>query len=256
MTEDPHRTGQVESIRTVFQIMEQLSELDGAGVTELSENVDVAKSTVHDHLSTLRGQGYVVKEGEEYNLSLRFLHFGKYVSHRKKLYETVEEDVKEVAEETGQRTQFVAREGEMGIPLVYASGKKGMPYIGFDIGEPLSLHATAAGKVILAHLPEEKVNEILETELEQITENTITDSETLQSELEAVREQGYAFNHEESFSGLQAVGVPIFDEDNAVVGGLSVAGPTNKMSGEYLEEELPHQLKGYADEIELKIKHL
>lgn len=247
---------QVKSVRLTFLITEHLVESDGAGVTELANNVDAAKSTVHDHLSTLREMGYVIKEGDQYNLSLRFLRFGRYVRYRKKLYESIEEDVKEVAEETGQRAQFVAREEELGIPLLYAGGKKGMPYIGFNIGEPLSLHATASGKAIFAHLPAKKREEMFETEFEQITENTITDPEALRDELEYVREQGYSFNREESFNGLRAVGVPIQDETETVVGSLSVAGPANKLSGEFFEEELPNLLQGHANEIELKINHL
>lgn len=256
MSEKIIKDGQIESVRTAFRITEQLAELDGAGVTEITGNVDVTKSTVHDHLSTLREMGYVIKEGDEYNLSLRYLRFGRYVRYRKKLYETVEEDVQEVAAETEQRTQFIAREGNLGIPLVYASGKKGMPYIGFNIGEPLSLHTTAAGKSIFANLPEEVRAELFETPFERITENTITDSDTLREELETVRQQGYSVNREESFSGLRAVGVPIRDEDGTVVGALSVAGAAHRLHGEFFEDELPQLLKGYANEIELKIRHL
>jgi DNA-binding IclR family transcriptional regulator len=256
MSEKTAGDGRIQSVQTAFRIAEQLVELDGAGVTELTENVDVTKSTVYDHLSTLQEMGYAIKERDEYNLSLRFLRFGRYVRYRKKLYETVEEDVKEVADETEQRTQFIAREGSLGIPLVYASGKKGMPYIGFNIGEPLSLHATAAGKAIFANLPEEDIEEIFETPFETITENTITEPHALRGELETVRQQGYSVNREESFSGLRAVGVPIRDEDGTVVGALSVAGPANRLRGAFFEDELPQLLKGYANEVELKIKHL
>lgn len=256
MNENITNDGQIESVQTAFRIAELLVELDGAGVTELTNNVDVAKSTVHDHLSTLRQMGYVIKEGDQYNLSLRFLRFGRYVRYRKKLYETVEEDVREVADETGQRTQFIAREGNLGIPLVYASGKKGMPYIGFNIGEPLSLHATASGKAIFANLPEESIDELFEMPFESITENTITNPQELRAELETVRQRGYAVNREESFSGLRAVGVPVRDENGTVVGSLSVAGPAHRLHGEFFEDELPRLLKGYANEIELKIEHL
>lgn len=256
MTENSKKVEKIESVSTTFSIIEQLAEHDGMGVTELASNVAVAKSTIHDHLSTLRERGYIIKDNGQYKLSLRFLHFGQYVRNRRKLYRTVEEDIKEIANETGQRTQFVAREGDMGIPLLYATGKKSMEYIGFDIGEPMSLHSTAAGKAIFAHFPTEVTNQMFQTEFEQITDNTITNPDTLREELELVRERGHAFNRQESFTGLKAVGVPIFDESERVVGSVSVSGPANKLQGEFFTKELPNELKGFANEIELKIKHL
>lgn len=246
----------IESVRTVFRILEQLADRDGAGVTELAAEVGVAKSTIHDHLSTLREMGYVIRKDEQYYLSLRFLNFGRYVRNRTNLYESIEEDIQRIADETKLRTQFIAREETLGIPLVYASGKEGMPYIGFDIGEPLSLHATASGKAILAHLPEDDTKDILDPELEQFTEQTITDTDEIREELEMVREQGYAFNRGESFSGLLAVGVPVRDKNERVVGSISVAGPRNQLQGEFFRDELPQMLKGYVNEIELKLRHL
>jgi DNA-binding IclR family transcriptional regulator len=246
----------IESVSRVFHIAELLASQDGMGVTELANEVGVAKSTIHDHLSTLREMGYVIKDGNTYNLSLRFLRFGEYVRSRDKLYRSVHEDVQEIANETGQRTQFVAREEDMGIPLLYATGKKSMQYIGFDLGQPMSLHATAAGKAIFAHLPPETIDEIFETEFEQITENTITDPNELREELNTVREQGHAFNNEESFSSLKAVGVPVFDEDDRIIGSVSVSGAANKMYGDFFTSELPVEIKGFTNEIELKNKHL
>jgi len=246
----------VKSVRVLFRIVEQLVILDGAGVTELADEVGVAKSTVHDHLSTLRELGYVISEGNEYNLSLRFLRLGRYVQRRKRLYGVVEEEVREIAETTEQRTQFIAREGRFGIPLLYVSGKEGMPYIGFTIGEPLSLHATASGKAIFAHLPEETRDKLFQTEFKQFTENTITETEKLREELRTVRQRGHAFNREESFSGLSAVGMPIWDRNSEVVGSISVSGPTHKFSDDWFEGELPGLLRGSVNEIELKLRHL
>jgi len=246
----------VKSVHILFRIIEQLMTLDGAGVTELADEVGIAKSTVHDHLSTLRELGYVINEGSEYALSLRFLRLGRYVRRRKNLYEVVEEEVREIAETTEQRTQFIAREGRFGIPLLYVSGKKGMPYIGFTIGEPLSLHATASGKAIFAHLPEEMRENLFQTEFKQFTEHTITDTEKLRKELETIRQRGYAFNREESFSGLSAVAMPIRDEKDEVLGSISISGPTHKFSDDWLEDELPDLLRGSVNEIELKLQHL
>jgi len=54
-------------------------ELDGAGVTELANQLDVAKSTIHGHLTSMRAHGFVVKRGTEYRLGLGFFDYGQYV---------------------------------------------------------------------------------------------------------------------------------------------------------------------------------
>lgn len=246
----PIKTGE-----TMFRIIEYLMEEDGAGVTEIAGQVGKAKSTVHDHLTTLRATGYVIKEDGEYNLSLRFLKLGEYVRTRKQLYTLVEEEVQDVAEETGLRARFTAREGNRGLALVTARGKKKHPHIGFTVGERLPLHATASGKVILAHLPESYVDDVLSGDLERRTENTITDPETLRAECETIRQRGYAFNREESFEGLNALSVPVFDADDTVVGGLCVSGSSNQLQGEWFKEELPQFLQGIANELKLTLMY-
>lgn len=245
----------LKTTRAAIRVIELLCERDGVGVTELANELGLAKSTAHDHLTTLREMGYAVKEGDEYYLSLRFFRLGRYTQTRKRAYELAEQEVKDIAQRTGERAQFIAREGLMGIPLVYASSEKEMPYIGYTIGEPVDLHATATGKVILAHFEEEQIVTVLDQELPKITENTITDVDELREELEQVREQGYAFNREESFEGLQAVAVPIFDSGGEILGGLSVSGPRTRLRGERLEEDIPDLLRGVADEFELKLTY-
>jgi DNA-binding IclR family transcriptional regulator len=118
------------------------------------------------------------------------------------------------------------------------------------------LHSVAAGKSILAHMSEEDVWQIIEDRgLPKITENTITDSETLFEELEMIREQGYSVNDQENLDGLKAIGAPILGADGQVIGALSVSGPTHRMKGEYFESELPDLLLGVVNELELNIAY-
>lgn len=94
-----------------------------------------------------------------------------------------------------------------------------------EIGKRVPLHNIAAGKAILAHLSEERVEEIIgQHGLEEWTERTITDREALFSELETIREQEYARNDGETFEGFRAVASPILHEGE-LLGSIVVSGP-------------------------------
>jgi DNA-binding IclR family transcriptional regulator len=243
----------LKSVERLFAIIGTLEELDGARVTEIAAQLDMPKSTVHGHLSTMYRHGYVTKEGGEYHLSLCFLRLGEYVRRRNYAYVLAEEKVAQLAERTGERAQFIVEEHGQGIYVHRKTGEHGV-MTNSNIGVSVPLHATAAGKAILGALPEPYMETILEEiELERFTENTITDPDALRAELQTVRERNYVFNNEESTKGLSAVGVPVLEQSGAVLGAISISGPTHRMNGEWFTEELPSTLLGTANELELDI---
>jgi DNA-binding IclR family transcriptional regulator len=123
------------------------------------------------------------------------------------------------------------------------------------IGMRLDLHTTAAGKAILAHLPDEERNELFERrELSRATEHTLTERDQLREELERVRESEVAFNREERIDGQNAVGVPLIPDD-FLIGAFSVSGPSHRMKGSRLEETIPDLLLGYVNELELNMTY-
>lgn len=238
-----------------FRIVNELYENDGASLSKLHESLDVPKSTIHRHLGTLQKHGYVHFEDDEYHLGFRFLELGEYTRNRKEAYQLAEEPVKTLAEETGERAQFVVEEHGRGIYLYIGTGEHAVR-TGLSVGHRVHLHSTAAGKVILSYLPDERVNEILEEhEFPELTEETITDPDELRSQLDEIRERGYAFNREENIKGLRAVSGPVTDENDDLIGVLSVSGPSHRMKGEWFQSELPDLVLGTANELELRVAY-
>lgn len=249
------RYGRVTTVETNLEIIEALRDINGAGVTELATHLGRNKSTVYRHLNTLHEQGYVIREGNKYLLGQKFLGLGSYVQRQKKVYRFAGEKVRELSEATNERAQFIVEDHGMGVYLFKENGKNAVN-IDSDVGSRINLHVAAAGKAILAHLPEEKLEWILDTHgLQARTDSTITTREQLYSELEAIREQGYAFNIEEYTAGLHSVGAAVLGDDGTVYGALSVAAPANRMRDGRLEKELPELLMGATNEIELKHKY-
>jgi DNA-binding IclR family transcriptional regulator len=243
----------VKSDQRLLEILLGLKELDGAGVTELAEHLDLAKSTVHNHLSTLYDAKFVTKEGTEYHLGLRFLDLGEAARLHRTESDRIKRKVDSLADQTEERAQFIVEEHGFGVYLYRSRGEKAVS-TDSRIGRHIPIHATAAGKAILANLPEERTQAILDdVELSPLTEHTITDYDELMEELETIRERGYATNIEESTTGLRAVGAPILRPDGSVVGAISISGPTHRLKGEIFEQEFPDLVMGATNEIELNI---
>jgi DNA-binding IclR family transcriptional regulator len=245
----------VSTVDTTFDILEILLARNGASLTELARELGLAKSTVHRHLQTLHHRKYVVRENNSYYVSFRFLEFGKHTQNRKKGYQMAKEKVEELAIETDERAQFIIEEHGQ---AVYVHRETGSHAVQTDpgIGKRIPLYATSAGKAILTHLPDERVEEIFDQNgLLAMTEHTKTDREKLFEEFERIRERGYSVNKQENVEGLHAIGTPVRDGTGDILGALSVSGPTHRMNGEWFEEELPNLLLGTANELELNIAH-
>ncbi|WP_101295840.1 IclR family transcriptional regulator [Halegenticoccus soli] len=244
----------VSTVDTNFDIIHALRERKSAQIKELAEALDLAPSTVHRHLLTLRQRGYVTKRGESYQLGMRFLTLGGHVQTRHPAFELARQKVDQVADETGERVQFIVEEHGHRIYLYTQIGENAVQ-TDASIGKRGHLHTSAAGKAILANFPEERVELILDEHgLPAYTPNTITDRDELFAELAEIRERGYAYNVEESTPGLSAVGSAVCASDGTVVGALSISGPVHRFKGETFEEELPSLVLGSTNEMELKLE--
>lgn len=91
--------------------------------------------------------------------------------------------------------------------------------------------------------------------MESTTENTITDPNELFTELEEIRQRGYAFDREERLDGLRCVAVPVKLTDEHVLGAISISGPKRRMRGDRFEKEIPELVLDAANVIEINMKH-
>lgn len=240
----PNGARKVSTTENTLRIIETLQDVDGARIGELTERVDLSGGTIYQHLVTLREHGYVTKEGDEYHLGLRFANLGEYARKRKPEYIEARELSQELADRTNLDASFVVEENGRGVYLRAEGSEMNRFQHHPRVGQRLYLHSIAAGKAILAELPESRVDACCEQwGLPALTETTITDREELDAELERVRARGYAFNRGENTTGVRAVGVPVVKSNGTLVGAASVEGPKYRLQGDWFEEELPTQVK-------------
>ncbi|ELY50421.1 IclR family transcriptional regulator [Natronolimnohabitans innermongolicus] len=254
MAENQDR-GRVKTTETAFRIVELLMERDGMRLSELARELGVAKSTAHRHLSTLLDLEYVTENNGVYRTGLRFLEIGEQTRTRTDAYRLAEEKVADLAAETEERSQFIVEEHGQGVYLFRETGDRAV-HTDSEIGKRIPIHATAAGKAILANLSDERIEEIIDQRgLPALTEHTTTDEEALWTELAEIRDRGYSTNDQENTSGLRAIGVPVRYEDGEPLGALSVSGPTHRFQKTLFNETLPNLLLGTANELELNIQY-
>lgn len=229
-----------------FEVVEALATVDRAGVTELAEELGRSKGSVHDHLATLEQLGYVAKDDGEYRLGLRFLELGTGVRRREKLYRVGRDEVERLAASSGETASLVVEEAGEAV-FLYRAGDDADATL--RDGSRVPLYACAAGKAILANRPPAAVRMALRGDVTGATERTLVDEDELRRELQTVRDQGLAFDRGELDAERRSVAAPIVDDDGRAAGAVAVSGPTDRMSGKRLEEDVPGLVLSSANAI-------
>ncbi len=244
----------IQSVEITLEIIDYLHESDSARVTEIADELDRTKGTMHCHLATLLESEHVVKNGEEYQLSLRYLQLSEGVKNRLGIYDVVVDEVDELASECNELVQFATEEHGRAVYL-YKKGGKQAVQTASAIGNREHLHCISLGKAILAHYPRERVEEIVDRHgLPGHTEQTITTRNELYDQLETIRERGYAYDDEEKIKGLRCVAAPVLGNDDEVLGAISISGPSRRMTGDRYHETLPDKVTRSANVIEINSK--
>jgi DNA-binding IclR family transcriptional regulator len=252
----PGSPRRIKAVQTSFRIVERLIECEEAGVTELANQLNLSKGTVHTHLSSLEDEGYVVKQKGRYRLSLRYLRIGDRIRDSFDIYKHGRKTANRLAEECGELVYLAVRQGTLVCFLYAVRGSDTAIQTATQLGRTRYLHTTAAGKSIMAHMSEATVEEILGAHgLPQKTDFTITDRRALFEELEEIRSQGYAVNAQEQHLGATTVASSVLQPGGGAIGTISISGPVAKFDVEYTGE-MAGRVKEAANKIEIIINYL
>lgn len=248
-------TSKVSTTETSLDVVDVLRERGSATVEELEAELGLTNSTVHRHLTTLQDRGYVLRNGGSYRLGFKMLTIGGQLRRDVTAYPMIKEKVDHLAEQTDERAQFIVREGNERIYLYTETGDNPVQ-TGAYTGRRGPIHSSAAGKAIVANLPESERDRLLDSlDLRKTGPNTITDPDELREDLRTIRERGYSVNLEESTSGVHAVGAAVRGRDDEIIGALSVSGPATRLKDDRLEREIPDAVLAATNELELHIEH-
>lgn len=223
------------------------------GVTELSKELGINKSTVSKILSTLENHRYLAKNANrKYRLGLRLFELGTLVTAQMDLQKEALPHMEELNKEVEETIHLVVMDD---FEVVYIN-KVESPQslrIGSRVGGRLPAHCTGVGKVLLAALSPRELEFFLEKKpLTRFTPQTITDRGRLKRALAEIRARGYALDQEEFSQGLMCVAAPIRNYTQKEIGAISVSGPTHRMRQKNLEF-LIGQVKTAGQEISRRL---
>ncbi len=228
------RTPTVQSVRRALAILKSFQEREHEkAVTEVARAFGLPKSTVHRLMITLEEEGFLEQNPvtRKYHLGPMVFELSKAFVGRNLLSDVARPYMQQLARDTGHTVHLSVLSGG---ELLVISSQEGsyLVRVGSQVGDRWMPHSTAAGKVLLAALPETQVDEYIRaTGLPPVTLNTITSAEQLKQQLQAVKKAGIAFNREESTLGLEAIAAPIRRVD-ATIAAISLAYPSRLMTRE------------------------
>ena len=220
------RSPSVQSVDRAVSVMEFLSRRGWSGVTEVARELDIHKSTAYRLLTTLRERGLVEQDAatEKYRLGFGLVLLARAVRADLDILGCARPVCERLSERTKETVTIAVLEDDDAVVIHQCISRASA--LGVDwTGRHTPLHATAAGKIFLAYMPEDQLLRILEGPLERFTENTIADPASLKDHTSKIRDEGYGFTVEELEPGLNAVGAPIRCAEGADVGAVSVSGP-------------------------------
>lgn len=212
------------------------------GVRELSRLTNLSSSTVGRLVISMKAQGILQQnpETKQYSLGIRLLTWsGVYLAAMdiRSVSMPVMTDLQQLTRET---ISLYILDGTDRVCVERLESPQNVRIVA-RLGLRLPLHAGSAGKAILAFLPEEKREFIIDSvPLQPFTRHTILDPQVLRQELEETRQRGYAFSHGEWTEDASGVAAPVYGADRIVQGALTISGPTQRFT--------PAVIKKYGQE--------
>jgi DNA-binding IclR family transcriptional regulator len=209
-------------IRTM-QALEVLA-FQPSSAPQVAEVLRVDNRTARRLLNRLAAEGWIVRRDgrvKTYALSLRLVALASHFLERTPLTRAATA----VVDRLHDRTGGVAHVTVPSYRAVLCLAQRGLDCASRPHAKELiPAHATAGGKVLLAHRTPWR-DSILELPLEPVTERTIVDPDAVRAECEVTFERGYAFDDGEYREGLQCIAAPVPDESGDVMAAVALAGP-------------------------------
>ena len=211
------------------------------GVNDISRMTGLSKSYVSRALKSFRTHGFVEQDAQtrRYKIGIDGFALATNYAHQNPLIKAAWPQMRELSAETEHTIYTSIRNGDHCRHIMAVEGPKFIESQ-WRIGIRLPLHATASGKLLLAHAPADEQDSLIRTlPLPRLTPNTVVDRDTLRDEIAKILKQGYAFANSESVEGLRAVAVPIAGHGESVIGSIGIVAPRNQILEQELEILLP-----------------
>jgi IclR family acetate operon transcriptional repressor len=223
----------VQSLDRAFLLLELVAAGNGLSLTEVAEAASLPPSTCYRILATLQRHGMVEFETgpQLWHVGVECFRIGSAFLRRRKIAERGRDNMQALVDRCGE-TANLAISDEDSVVFVSQVETHEPIRAFFRPGTRSPIHASGIGKAILAQWRPERVARLVAQGLARFTPNTLTDGAALAAELEQTRARGWALDDEERNPGMRCVAAAIFNEFGEPVAGISISGPTVRLTPE------------------------
>jgi DNA-binding IclR family transcriptional regulator len=201
------------------------------GVAEVAKLLGRSKSTVSGWMSAMHEVGLLDRAdgGGPYRLGIRLAAFGNLATRSTSAQRVATPLLEQLTRRTRETSSLNVLIGSEVVNTVVVESPQPIHSAG-GLGIPMPIHATAAGKVLVAWRAPEEVRHLLPLRLDQFTPETTDDIAAFIDELIIIRDQGYAVAAGELARDLFAISAPVRDSTGDVVAAMSITAPTSRIS--------------------------
>jgi IclR family pca regulon transcriptional regulator len=231
----------VQSLERGLSVIRAFSrERPSLTLTEIADHTNLTRAAARRFLITLRDLGYVNSDGKLFSLSPRVLELGYSYLSSLPVWEIARPHLERLADVVRETTSASVLDGT-DIVFVARVETKRIMSMTLGVGSRLPAWATAMGRVLLADLPQERIDDYFrQVRLEPLSERTITDERELRRILQQARANGWTLVDQEVEEGVRSLAVPIRPPNGRAQAALTVCSHAFRVSVErILEEFLP-----------------
>jgi IclR family transcriptional regulator, pca regulon regulatory protein len=228
----------VQSLERGLAVVEAFSrERPSMTLAEVARETGLTRATARRLLFTLSALGYAASDGKRFTLTPRVLDIGYAYLSSLDLTDIAQPEMELLVERTHESSSAAVLDGTDIVYVVRVPTKRIMT-ISLGLGSRLPAYTTSMGRVLLAALSSDRLDEHLaRVKLAPLTERTITDEAALRAELERVRDQGWALVDQELEEGIRSVAAPLRDRTGRVVAALNVSSHAGRVDLATLHSE-------------------
>lgn len=192
------------------------------GVSEIARRTGISKAAVSRIAAELVERRILERVEGGFRLGVRLFELGSQAAGPSDLRRLAFATMADLRSATRQTVQLAVLEGSDVVYLEILRSRS-TPPLPSRVGGRVPAYATGLGKALLAHLPDDRLSELLPKRLAPLGPNTITDRAKLARQLREVREVGFAYEREESAPLIGCAAAPIFDAENRPVAAISIS---------------------------------
>ncbi|HPO04073.1 MAG TPA: IclR family transcriptional regulator [Bacillota bacterium] len=244
----------IQSLDRGLEILFILSEHKSKGVTELANDLQVNKSTVFRLLETMEKRGLIQQDERtaKYRLGIGVLQISDGLVRNLDIISLSRPIMKQLMDSTKESVHLCTFSSDKVYVVDQVKSNYAMK-VSAAIGQDEPIHCSSVGKCILAYLPEERIERILnETEFIPYTKKTKTTKEAIQKELAEIRAGGYAIDDEELSEGVRCLAAPIYNHRGEVKNCIGISGPSLRICLDNIDFYID-KIKAAADSISYSI---